>query len=154
MYPTVKELKETYKDKLTFVFRNLPLTNIHPNALAAAVAAEAAGQQNKFWEMHDKLYENQPAWQSAAVEERGRIFETYAQQLGLNVGQFTQDLSSPAVTEKINRDRATAQKLNASSTPTFVLNGQLLPEQVSVNGDELKKTVEQALRDAGHDLQQ
>lgn len=152
MYPSVKQLKEVYKDKLTFVFRNLPLTNIHPNALAAAVAAEAAGQQNKFWQMHDKLYENQPAWQSAGVDERGSIFEKYAQELELNIDQFKQDLSNPAINEKINRDRATARKLGATSTPTFVLNGQVLSEQTSVNGDELKKAIDKALEDAGYNL--
>lgn len=154
MYPSVKQLKETYKDKLTFVFRDLPLTNIHPNALAAATAAEAAGQQNKFWEMHDILYENQSAWQSAGVDERGSIFEKYAEELKLNLEQFKKDLSSPAVNEKINRDRASARKLGATSTPTFVLNGQVLSEQTSVNGDELKKAVEKALRDAGYNLDQ
>lgn len=154
IYPTVEEVKQKYKDKLTFVFRNLPLTNIHPNALAAATAAEAAGQQGKFWEMYNKLYQNQQAWQSAGANERSGFFEKYASELGLNVDQYKKDVSSKAVSEKINRDRSTAQKFNATSTPTFVLNGKVLPESASVNADEFRKTVEQALKDAGYKLDQ
>ncbi len=152
IYPAVEEVKQKYKDKITFVFRNLPLTNIHPNALAAATAAEAAGQQGKFWEMYNKLYQNQQAWQGAGANERSGFFEKYASELGLNIDQYKQDLTSKAVTEKINRDRSTAQKFKATSTPTFVLNGQVLPESASVNADEFKRTVEQALKDAGYKL--
>lgn len=152
MFPAVRELKETYKDELTFVFRNLPLTNIHPNALASAVAAEAAGQQGKFYEMHDMLYENQQAWSSASVGDRTGIFEGYAQAIGLNMDQFKSDLSNKDVSQKIERDRATAKTLGATSTPTFVLNGQKLPEATATNADELKAAVEEALIEAGFKL--
>src|SRR6478672_343329 len=57
-FPQLKTIKETYKDQIAFIFRDFPLTTIHPNALAAATAAESAGLQGKFWEMHDMLYEN------------------------------------------------------------------------------------------------
>ena len=92
------------------------------------------------------------AWQGAGANERSGFFEKYASELGLNIDQYKQDLTSKAVTEKINRDRSTAQKFKATSTPTFVLNGQVLPESASVNADEFKRTVEQALKDAGYKL--
>jgi protein-disulfide isomerase len=150
IFPTVKELKTAYKDQLTFVFRNLPLTNVHPNALAAATAAEAAGQQSKFFEMFDALYENQADWRDKSVSDRGAAFEQLAQSIGLDMNRYKQDLSSKLVSEKINRDRATARTINATSTPTFLLNGQKLPEDVSVNGDRLKEAVKQALEAAGY----
>ncbi len=154
LYPAVKEIKDTYKDKLTFIFRNLPLTNIHPNALAAATAAEAAGQQGKFFEMHDQLYENQQAWQSAGVNERSGFFEQYASSVGLNLDQFKKDLTNSDISDKIKRDRAMAKTFNANSTPTFILNGQVLPETASVNPEELKKAVIKALEDAGYNLEE
>src|SRR6185503_18417956 len=63
MYPAVHDITDKYKDKVTFIFRNLPLTSLHPNALAAATAAEAAGKQGKFFEMHDMLYQAQASWE-------------------------------------------------------------------------------------------
>ena len=75
---TVQEIKEKYKDKLTFVFRNLPLVSIHPNARAAASAAEAAGLQGKYWEMHNLLYDNQDSWGSLSVSERGDRLKSFA----------------------------------------------------------------------------
>ena len=153
-FPQVKTIKEKYKDQIAFVFRNLPLTSIHPNALAAASAAEAAGKQGKFWEMHDQLYENQNSWSSASVETRNDIFEQYAQAVGLNMDQYRSDLTSKAVTEKISRDRAIASKLKAQSTPTFYLGDQLVVSDVNqniVNGDgsQLMKLIDEKLKAAG-----
>jgi protein-disulfide isomerase len=125
-YPTVKAIKVKYEDDLAFVFRNFPLTSLHPNALAAATAAEAAGKQNKFWQMHDKLYENQQMWETASIESRTTTFEGYAKEIGLNMEQYKKDLTSEEVSKKINRDRALANKIGASGTPTFVLNGKKL----------------------------
>jgi protein-disulfide isomerase len=125
IYPTVEEITEKYKDKVTFIFRNLPLTNIHPNALAAATAAEAAGKQGKYFDMYDILFQSQSSWSTASVGDRGKLFENYAAQIGLNVDQYKSDLTSKDITEKINRDIATGKgTFKASSTPTFILNGQ------------------------------
>lgn len=148
MFPVVKSLKEEYADSLTFIFRHLPLTNIHPNALATATAAEAAGQQGKFFDMHDKLYQNQSAWTNAGVGERGAVLEQYAQEIGLNLDQYRQDVASPDVSAKINRDQATATNFGLSSTPSFILNGQKLPESVALNAEEFTKTVREALEAA------
>lgn len=148
MYEPIKAMVEQYKDKVTFVFRNMPLTNIHPNALAAATAAEAAGLQGKFWEMHDALYQNQDAWKDASVTQREGVFTGYASQLGLNVDQFKKDLTDQRVIDKINRDRSTARKLNISGTPTFVLNGTLIKGDDAVNAQVLLQKVEDAIKTA------
>ncbi len=120
-YPVVKQVFDTYKGQITFQFRNFPLVQLHKNAFAAARAAEAADKQNKFWEMHDILYENQQAWGEAA--NPNTYFESYAKQLGLDITKFKQDAASQETNDKINADIQEAQKIGATSTPTFVLNG-------------------------------
>src|SRR5207253_8162952 len=81
LYPDLKKIESEYGHQLHFVFHYFPLTGIHKNAMAAACAAEAARLQNKFWEMHDRLYRNQKAW---VDEENPRpIFVSYARELGL-----------------------------------------------------------------------
>lgn len=148
----VNELVETYKSKLTFVFRNLPLTNIHPNALAASTAAEAAGLQGKFWQMHDLLYANQTSWASVDATQRSSVFESYANQIGLNLDKYRQDLNSKDIIAKINRDRSTAKTFKADSTPTFVLNGQKFDPNKSTDIGALTQAVEDALKAAYPDF--
>ena len=149
MYSTVHELTEKYSDKVTFIFRNFPLTNIHPNALAASTAAEAAGKQGKFFEMHDMLFATQAAWSAASLGDRGQMFENYAGQLGLNMDQFKADLTSKDITEKINRDIATGKnQFKANSTPTFILNGQKVGEDKAINPEELTKLIDDAVKAA------
>lgn len=126
LYPYLKTLKEKYKDNLALVFRNFPLTSTHPNALAAATAAGAASKQNKFWEMHNILFDNQTSWSNATVETRAQIFEDYASQIGLNLDQYRQDLTATDVADKIAYDRAIGKKLGVNSTPTLYLNGKKL----------------------------
>ncbi|HET6622703.1 MAG TPA: DsbA family protein [Candidatus Saccharimonadales bacterium] len=140
--------------KIAFVFRNYPLTSIHPNTLAAASAAEAAGLQGKYWQMHDKLYESQDAWANAAPDQRQTYFDGYAQDLGLNVDQFRTDMASKQVSRHVARDRALGEKINVTGTPTFVLNGKKLESSINSalqNGDsaELEKLLDQAIKDTG-----
>ena len=149
IYPNIKEIKEKYKDNLTFVFRNLPLTTIHPNALAAATAAEAAGRQGKFFEYHNMLYDNQDAWKSASAADRTKTFEAYATQLGLDTAKFKSDLTSQEVTDKINRDRSTARKFGYTSTPTLMLNGQKVSQEVTFDKDKLSQLIEEEFKKAG-----
>jgi protein-disulfide isomerase len=149
MYQPIKELTEKYKSKLTFIFRNMPLTNIHPNALAAATAAEAAGLQGKYYEMHSKLYENQSAWSSVSLDQRTTVFEGYASQIGLDLNKFKQDISSEAIIKKINLDRSTGTKtFGVDSTPTFVLNGTVIKGQDATNAQTIAQKVEDALKAA------
>lgn len=120
-YPLLKEVKSKYTDRITFQFRNYPLTQIHPNAFAAARAAEAASLQNKFWEMHDILYEQQTSW--AGLANPSRAFDAYAQQLSLNLEKFRTDYASIQVNDIINADIKAGQAYRITGTPTFVING-------------------------------
>ncbi len=126
MHPTVKTLIEKYDGQITFVFRNFPLTQIHPNALVAAAAAESAGLQGKYWEMHDMLFEKQDAWKNASVKDRINVFSGYAKDLGLDEAKFKTDITSENVSKKVSYDLALGKKINVSSTPTFILNGKEL----------------------------
>jgi protein-disulfide isomerase len=148
MYQTVKNITTQYQDKLTFIFRNMPLTTIHPNALAAATAVEAAGLQGKYFEMHDKLYETQDSWANASVSQRSSIFAGYASDIGLNVDKFNKDLTSADISAKIDRDRSTAATFKVDSTPSFVLNGKLLDSSIGTNPDAFTKAVTDAVNAA------
>lgn len=144
----LKALTEKYKDKLTFVFRNYPLTNIHPNALAASTAAEAAGLQGKFWEMHDKLYETQDDWKAVATDKREAVFAGYASELGLDAEKFKTDLKSADISAKISRDRSAGGKAGVSSTPTFVLDGVKIDGNDAVDAQILQQKIEDRLKAA------
>lgn len=121
--PVMKEISEKYKDKIAFIFRNKPLTSIHPNAIAAAATAEAAGLQGKFWEMHDALYENQDTWKDLGGEERTNYFLSLARNVGLKEDQFKTDLDSSNVRKKIDFDIGLANKAKVTGTPAIFLNG-------------------------------
>ncbi len=111
----------------------MPLTQIHLNAQAASRAAEAASNQNKFWEMHDLLYANQTEWaQSANVAP---LFESYATQLSLDIARFRSDYTSSATNAAINADVATGQQKKVTGTPTFFLNGKQI-DNTSVSTPE------------------
>lgn len=130
-FPAVKTVTDTYSSQIAFIFRNFPLTSLHPDALAAAAAAEAAGQQGKYWQMHDLLYENQSAWDSVtAGPQLTSVFTSYAKQLGLNTTQFQTALSSSKTAQKISFDQALGNKLGVNSTPSFYLNGTPLPQSI------------------------
>lgn len=134
-YQTVKDVTEKYKDQIAFVFRNFPLAaSAHPNARAAAAAAEAAGLQGKYWQMHDMLYENQSAWQGLGAKERTDFFAGYAKDLDLNVDTFKTDMTSPKVNKKISFDIEVGKKAKVDATPTFYLDGQKSPAIYSEQG--------------------
>ncbi|HEX6462179.1 MAG TPA: thioredoxin domain-containing protein [Candidatus Saccharimonadales bacterium] len=154
------DFKNVYKDKIAFVFRHMPLTAIHPNAKAAAAAAEAAAQQGKFWEMHDTLYDYQSEWESASANTRASFFEKYAKSLGLNMTKFKEALGGKATSERILRDATAAAKGNVEkSTPALVLNGRLLKFEETSEKDatgesvfsikKLEELVDKALKEAG-----
>lgn len=152
LFPTLKPLKEKYKDQLTFVFRNFPLTSIHPNALAAATAAEAAGLQDKWWEYHDLLYENQNEWSSVDSSKRTDVFVGYAEKLGLNIASFKKDLESEKIAQKIARDQALGKKIGATSTPTLVLDGKVLAQDQWSSPEKLEETIREAIKSSGQTL--
>jgi len=117
-YPVLKQLEVDYGEKLAVVWREFPLTSIHANAWNAAAAAEAAGKQGKFWEMHDVLFENQKEWTGTGK------FEGYAVKIGLDVNKWKTDLSDKGIEEKIRADQSSGIDLDVSGTPTFFVNGK------------------------------
>lgn len=120
--------------KVTFVFRYFPLYQIHDKAYLSAYAAEAADIQGKFWEMVDLLFTNQQAW-STSNDPLKEYFLKYAEDLQLDVNQFSKDISSSKVKDRVNQDLLEAGQMGIDSTPTFFLNGK----KVEVNSfDELK----------------
>src|ERR1700733_8472681 len=117
-YPVVKELQRRLAGKLSFEFRNFPLATAHPHAEIAAEAAEAAGAQGKFWEMHDMLYENQEALEAENL--RG-----YASALGLDLHRFSRDLSEHIFMAKVREDFRSGVHSGVNGTPSFFINGEL-----------------------------
>lgn len=154
-YPFVKTLSEKYKGQLAFVFRNFPLTNLHPNARAAAAAAETAGLMGKYWEMHNILYENQDEWSSASADSRTNIYARYADQIGLDKKAFLAKLDNTSVvSKKINFDMALGRKLNINGTPTFYLDGAKLTENQYNGQPVLEKTLLAEFKKQGVDVSQ
>lgn len=116
-YPIVKEVRRRMGDQLRFVFRNFPLTQMHPYAFQAAETAEAAGAQGKFWQMHDYLFENQQ--QEAYAHPLDD-----AQALGLNTQKFEQDMRNHTFAPKIEADMRSGDESGVQGTPTFFINGK------------------------------
>ena len=123
-HPNIKALTEKYKDQMAFVFRNLPLTTIHPNARIAAASAEAAGLQGKYWEMNNTIYEGQSNWNNLPVDKRVDFFVGVARELKLDTDKFRADLESTQVSQKIAFDQALAAKGKITGTPDFSINGK------------------------------
>lgn len=141
--PIVEQVLTKYGDRIAFQFRNLPISQIHQNAVAAARAAEAAANQNKFWEMHNLIYQSQSNWKDSTTA--ATIFANYAAQLGLNVNQFKKDVASTAVNDRINADLAEFKKTGfEKATPTFILNGKKVTPDPTVDG--FSKVLDQALQ--------
>lgn len=123
--------------KVTFVYRYLPLYQIHDKAYLSAYAAEAAAKQGKFWEMTDLLFDNQQIWEKSNDPQQ-EYFLNYAKELKLDVDQFKKDSDSLVVKNRIAEDLNSAEQMGINSTPTFFLNGQ----KVDVNSfDELKQVL-------------
>ncbi|OGH38221.1 MAG: hypothetical protein A2905_04250 [Candidatus Levybacteria bacterium RIFCSPLOWO2_01_FULL_36_10] len=137
--PYTEQLINDYKGKVRLVYKEFPLTSIHKNALPAAKAAEAAGAQNKFWQMHDLLFDKQDEW--AGVLPPIELFKKYAASLSLDLDKFQKDMNSSQVSEKIIRDMNEGNKIGLTGTPTFVLEGKMI--QLPGNYEELKQIVEQ-----------
>ena len=146
LHPELKKIEAEFGPRLKVIFRHFPLEQMHKNAVAAARAAEAAGRQNRFWEMHDMLYENQNVWKNDA-DTRVR-FAGYAARLGLNVEQFKADMDAPAVMERIIADRLRGRSLGVEGTPTIFLNGRELDPSVMTR-DGLRAQIQAAAAGAG-----
>ena len=153
-HPNIRKITEQYKDQLAFVFRNFPLSTIHPNARSGSAAAEAAGLQGKYWDMNNYLYEHQSNWVDLTGTSVTSTLVSYAKGLGLDTTKFTADLAADTINQKISFDQAIGNKLNVNSTPTFYLNGvQLSSDVVSDvqrgNGDQLRALINADLQKVG-----
>jgi protein-disulfide isomerase len=124
-----------FNDSVQFVFRNFPLRTLHPNAQIASQAAEAAGIQNKFWEMHDKLFEKQAEWSESSNPKA--YFLQYAELMGLDKAKFSSDLESDPVVQSVEDDYQSGLKASVSGTPSFFFNGKKVDN--FKNYDDLKK---------------
>ena len=122
-YPVVKQIKEEYKDDISFIVRYFPLPG-HVNSRFAAQAAEAASRQGLFWEMHDKLFENQLEW--TGRDNYLELFTQYAEEIGLDMDKFETDYNDPTLVERINRDFNEGESVGVNSTPTFFLQEEKL----------------------------
>jgi protein-disulfide isomerase len=116
-YPIVKEIQERLGEKLCFAFRNFPLANAHPHAVHAAEAAEAAAGQDRFWEMHDLLFENQQALEDEDIAQ-------YAATLGLDAKRLIQEVSSRQHEARVKEDFKSGMRAGVNGTPTFFINGE------------------------------
>ena len=141
-FPIVQEIKKTYGDEIKFEFRHFPLVQIHRNAMLGSRAAEAAGKQGKFFEMHDLLYQNQDAW--SKTNTPNTVLDSFAQQLGLNADKFKTDMASEFTLATINADIKAGQALGANSTPTFAINGKKIDKNPQ-SLDEFKKLIDEEI---------
>jgi protein-disulfide isomerase len=132
-YRITKRLIDELGDDFQLKFRHYPLKR-HTNAELAAISAEAAGRQGKFWELHDLLFERQKEWIKKNKEDAEKLFVEYAVSLNLNIKQFQRDLHSQAVTNKIQNDYRSGRRSGVKGTPTFFLNGQKITHNPSNYG--------------------
>jgi len=138
LYPELKQIEKEYGNQVQIVFHHFPLMKIHKNALLAAHAAEAARNQNKFWEMHDLLYRNQKEWSELADPKP--VFESYAKQLSLNLDNFDRDLGSNQIDQKISADIQRGSAQGVTGTPTVFLDSHLVNYQAT-NLDGLRRGI-------------
>jgi protein-disulfide isomerase len=143
-YPVVKQLLADEGNNVYFIFRNYPLYTLHPDASIAAQAAEAAGLQGKYWEMHDTLYTNQATWSAATPGDVvSKYFNSYATSLGMDVAKFDQDINSNQVLNRIQSDVAGGNTASIDHTPTFFVNLKQIPNPTSYA--DFKSTIDQAV---------
>ncbi|AEV98614.1 disulfide bond formation protein DsbA [Niastella koreensis] len=115
-HPIVKEIQKRLGKNISFVFRNFPLSNLHELAIPAAKTAEAAGRQNKFWQMHDMIYEHQTQLSQFALLK-------FAEELKLNIIELKRDLADKSLLEKIESDFESGMRSGVNGTPSFFING-------------------------------
>jgi protein-disulfide isomerase len=135
----VQAIQQQLGERLRFVYRNFPLTEIHPHALHAALAAEAASAQGKFWEMHDHIFHHQHTLEDADLAE-------FAEAVGLDLQRYTQDMAEQRGLPRIEEDVAGGERSGVQGTPTFFINGVMY--RGSWEHDALLATLQAASRTA------
>lgn len=143
LHPVLKKLESEYDSRLGVTFREFPLAPIHPNAVEAARAAEAAGLQGRFWQMHDRLYDYQAAWSDS--KNVRSVFALYAADMGLDAERFKRDMDSQVVKDRLAADQRRAVSLGVTGTPTLFLNGrEVAADALTESG--LRALIEGALK--------
>jgi protein-disulfide isomerase len=139
----INQLEKDYQPNLRIIFRNFPLFT-HAHAREAAIAAEAAGFQGKFWEMHDLLYREQPIWSKAA--DARTLFNSYAGILGLDLERFKKDMDGDKAKERVEADQKHANLLGVQNTPTIFLNDKAVDPK-SLNPESLRAAADAAVKE-------
>lgn len=137
----INQLERDYRPKVRIIFHHAP-SDIHPHAKEAALAAEAASMQGRFWEMHDLLYREQAVWSKA--EDMRSLFNTYAEKVGLDVDRFKKDMASDKCAERIDADLDLAVSVHVQNTPMILINYWALGWS-SLNPDGVRKAVDAAV---------
>ena len=146
-HPILQQMHKEFGDKLHITFREFPLTPGHQHALAAASAAEAAGLQGRFWEMHDVIYEHQNDWKDKF--DVRPIFEGYAANIGLDLEKYKRDVGSEQVAQRIFLDGKRGHSMGVKGTPTVFLNGREVPFE-SLPADSLRLLIQHEINNAGN----
>ena len=116
-YPIIKKIQKEFGEQIRFVYRNFPLTEIHHLAMPAAIAAEAAGLQGKYWEMHDAIFEHQKYLSVSALYK-------FAQEVGVDVEKFKTDIQDQALQDLVETDFESGVRSGVNGTPSFFINGK------------------------------
>lgn len=142
LHPELKKIEAEYGARLRVVFRHYPLA-MHAHAQEAARASEAAATQNRFWEMHDLLFERQREWSGA--NDAKTLFTGYARSLGLDVERFTRDMDAPETQARVLADRQRGESVKISGTPTLFVNGLEVSEE-AMSAEGIRATINAALK--------
>lgn len=138
----INKLEEDYRGRLKVIFHHLPLKN-HQYGRTAALAAEAAALQGKFWQMHDILYREQAVWSKS--DDAVALFNSYAGLVGLDIERFKKDMAGTETAARVDADVQRATALKISSTPTILINKKLVPPP-SLNPQDLRDEIDAALK--------
>jgi len=143
IYPLIKQVKAQYPSDVAIIYRHFPLSSIHPYAQISAQAAEVAAEAGKFWEMHDRLFEEQAVWSTLKSEDEviAKLAE-YAQELGIDKKSFMERIVSDKVKTAVAEDATAATRIGVNATPTLYINGQKVtaPQQLNQLVADLLKT--------------
>lgn len=145
-YPFIEDLREKYAGEVTFVARHFPIPS-HTNSTRAAAAVDAAGEQGKFEAMYKKMYDTQPEW-GEQQKSQAALFRKYAQQMGLDMDAYDEDVDSEKILDHIADDQQDGVKLGVEGTPTFFLNGELIQP---TSTQEFTDAIDDALAEADND---
>lgn len=140
-YPLVEQVLASTTVPIRFIYRHFPLPQ-HQNAPLAAQASEAAALQGRFWEMHDILFQEHPAW--VDLGDPHAAFEGFAERIGLNMDKFRKDIDSDAVKSLVEKSRAEAQSIKLFQTPSFFVNGKLIENPQGY--EKFKALIEEAAK--------